>query len=352
VFFGMAFTIPKDYIGDAERYIDNFYLISKFNSTDYNHLFSDYSKFDEGSKDFYFITSAFLISRITNNYHVLFAFFAIIFAFFYLKSFRFLTKEEKFDTSFIAFLLAAMFTLSNCIFNINGVRFWTAAWIGVYCIFQLFLNNNKRYFILACIIPIVHLSFFIYLLVVFTAYFTQKKSRFWIIMYISSFFISNLSTNILTSIINYFPNILAATALGYMESSALKDMEGTLSLFRFLEHTYINLIILLFIINKAKIKSKGNVFYLYSFLIVWMTFVNFTMSIPSLGSRYMHLALPVIAYIWLVIFKDVKYKYVLYAYPIVYLHTLYILMMYILTVIPRHFYTANPFYLAYKYLLS
>src|SRR5690606_20800874 len=90
---------------------------------------------------------------------------------------------------------------------------------------------------------------------------------------------------------------------------------------------------------------------LFSFLLVWMTFVNFTMPIPSLGGRFMLLSYPIIAYIWLVNFKDVKYKKVLYVMPFVFLMSFYGQLRLYSLILEPIFYFSSPFYLIYKYLM-
>jgi len=358
IFFGMAFTAQigksADFLFDGAVY--RLYFESMVNGTiDYFLLFDDYVQFDEGSKDFFIVSLCFLLSYITNNYHVMFMVFAAIFAYFMLKSFNFLTEEEKFDASLSSFLLAAIFILSNGIFNINGARFWIAAWIGVYCIFQIFRNNNRLYFLLACIIPFIHVAFYFLVILLLTAYFTKKFDKFWIIMFVVSFFISNLSVGIIEYISNYLPTFISRTILQYTNESNLNRLEDSgfiQTVFLFLERLFVNIIIVLFYMNRRIIKLQPKAFNLYSFLIVLMVMVNFTMPIPSVGNRFIKLSLPIIAYIWLLVFKGKKYNAILYMYPLVNLFSFYKMIVYYMAVTDLKFYLMNPFYLIHKYLLS
>ena len=154
VFFGMSFTVSNvrgiDGTTDGISYRNAFESYKNVSTSQYYDGLKRFFTFDEGNKDY--DTVAFYVSRITDNYHVMFMFFAAIFAFFQLKTFRFLTTEDNFNNSLVCVLLAFLFTY-NQIFNINGMRFWTAAWIGVYSIFQIFLNDNKKYFLLALCTP-------------------------------------------------------------------------------------------------------------------------------------------------------------------------------------------------------
>ena len=359
VFFGMAFTVPsgksEEFGLDGAVYRQIFEQSSIYNSDEYVLLLSDYAQFDEGSKDFYVISLSFLLSRLTDNYHVLFLVYAIVFAFFMLKSFRFLTEEKEFDASLLSFLLAAMFILSNSIFNINGVRFWTASWIFVYGVFQVFRNNNKRYFLLICLSPMVHVSFYFVAALSLIAYFTKKYDRFWITLFVVSFFISNFSVVVLEYISQYLPTILSRIVQSYIRESYILKREEQIgflkSVFDFLQWLYVNIIIFLFYKNRQIIKHLPKAYNLYLFLIIFMTLVNFTMPIPSVGGRFIMLSLPIVAYIWLLVFKGRKYNVVLYLYPVVFLFSLYRLVGLYMRVTNLEFYLMNPFYLINKYLL-
>ena len=146
VFFGMSFTIEsgktEENRADSATYRRNFERYIFEGEFYYYERFQEYLDFDEGDKDFYFDTLAYFVSRVTENYHFLFMVFAIVFAFFALNTLKIFTSEKKFDNSYASYVLVALFMI-NDIFNINGVRFWTAAWIGVFCIFQIFSKNNK-----------------------------------------------------------------------------------------------------------------------------------------------------------------------------------------------------------------
>lgn len=357
--FGISFVVPSgrhsgEYTGDGVVYREKFEQISKYDTKDLSYLFADYSEFDDGDKDFYVIAMSFLVSRFTDNYHWIFGVYAIVFAFFMLKSLRFLTEEKNFDNSFYCFLLATIFIMSNPIFNINGVRFWTAAWIGVYSLFHIFRNNDMRFLILACLTPFVHVSFFVFLFILLIALFFRKYNKFWIILFGISFFVSEISFLILESVESFFPEFISRTIRLYTDSEVMVIKEESkvwyAGVFTFPPRLIVNLIVVFFIRNNKLIKEHAKSYNLYLFLIVWMTFVNFTMQVPSLGGRFFQLAIPVIVYIWLTAFNNQKYSkwialyYIAFAFPYLYLVNL------IFKVTEIEFYIANPIYLMFYYL--
>lgn len=362
IFFGLSFTVESGKTAesrfDGASYREKFDRYINYGELLYYSRLKEYVEFEEGHKDFYFDTIAFFTSQLTHNYHFLFFIFAAVFAYFALKSFRFLTSEPNFTTSLSCLILAYLF-MSNQIFNINGVRFWTAAWIGVYCIFQLIKNGDKRYLWLALLTPFVHSAFFLFVVVLLFGYFFKKLNhKLWVFLFLVSFLASNLSVELVRSVSDYLPPFLKRTAESYTDESYIGEVDNKGSgfiwvteIFKFLVRAYMNLMVWLFIKNSKMILSNPKTSRLYPFLLIWMVFVNFTMPIPSLGGRFMMLAYPIIAYIWLVNFKGVKYQRLLFAMPIVFVFSFYTQAILYFKVLEPEFYISSPFYLIYKYLI-
>lgn len=359
VFFGLSFTVSnvRDEVNsiDGVSYREKFELYNYVSDSEFYKRFNEYFTFEEGAKDYYFDTVAFYVSRVTDNYHIMFMVFAIVFAYFGLKSLRFLTSEPKFDASLSCLILVYLFMI-NQIFNINGVRFWTAAWIGVYCIFQIFRNGNKKYFLLALCTPFFHGAFWVYILVITFAYFSKWTQKVWVVLFFISFFVSNISVDFVRGIIGYLPPFLAGMAQSYTDAEYIQERSAAGSgfywvaeIFRFSVKVYMNYLVWLFIKNSSRINANPKTKSLFAFLLIWMTFANFTMPIPSLGGRFMVLAYPIIAYIWLVNFKGVKYQKVLHAMPFVFLFSFYTQFLLYKNVLSPTFYFSSPFYLIYKY---
>lgn len=360
IFFGMAFTVGNIRTagsGDAISYRIFFEEYGLTNSLEFYDGLKEFFMFDEGKKDYYFDTIAYFLSRITDNYHVMFMVFAAIFAFFLLKTFKFLTQEDEFTASFGCYVLAYLFMI-NQIFNINGVRMWTAAWVGVYAIFQIFRNNNKRYFLLLFATPFFHGSFWVFIAVSLFAYLLSRFEKPWIILFFISFFVGNVALELLQDISDLLPTFMSRLIASYTDSERVKLIaEGgtgfhwVSKLMSFLVRCYLNFMVFLFIKNSTLIKSDPRSRKLYLFLLPYMTFVNFTLAVPSLGNRYIILAYPIIAYVWLVNFKDVKYKKILYLMPVVFWFSIYFQIHEYINVLDPMFYFSNPLYLIYKYLI-
>lgn len=359
VFFGMSFSVGNirtEGSIDGVSYRAHFEEF-KFKSSNYYYEgLNEFFTFDEGSKDYYFDTVAFYVSRITDNYHVMFMVFAIIFAFFSLKTFKFFTNEDKFDTSISSFILAYLF-MANQIFNINGMRFWTAAWVAVYALFHIFGKKNKRYLLLLLVTPFFHGSFWILIAVVVIAIMFMRFDKAWTVLFFISFFVGSIAVELLQETSDLLPAFMQRMIASYTDADYIQSRsEGGTGfywvqrLFSTLVRFYMNFMVYLYIRNSKTIKANPKTKSFYLFLLVYMTFVNFTMAVPSLGGRYMTLAYPLIAYIWLVNFKGVKYKKFLYVMPVVFCFSIYGWIRQYITVLDFEFFVSSPFYLIYNYL--
>lgn len=361
IFFGMSFSVPSGRVEGTGGF-DSQYYREKFEEYQYVSSFEFYDNligflsFNEGKQDYYFDTVAFYISRITDNYHVMFMFFAIVFTYFSLKSLRFITQEEKFNTSITSYILVYLF-LYNQIFNINGVRFWTAAWIAIYCIFQIYRNNNKKYYLLALLTPYFHGAFWVYLAILAIAQVFRRFEKTWIILFISSIFISTISIEFIEYFQPYLPTFLSKMVNSYTSLEAIErrsNISGLGSIFanifKYLILFYINIIIIIFIKNAKKINQNQKTKNLYLFLLVWMSIFNFLFFVPSLGNRFITLSYPIIAYIWLVTFENKKYNYIILILPFIFLWNIREQIIHYSMVLTLDFYISNPFYLIYKYI--
>lgn len=361
VFFGMAFAVDNyraEGTFDGVSYRIQFEEYVFKSSWDYFDGLEGFLKFDEGKKDYYYDTVAYFVSRVTDNYHVMFMVFAMIFAYFMLKCLRFLTSEEKFNYSIAALILAYLFT-TNQIFNINGVRMWTAAWVGVYALFQIFRNGNKKYFLLLFITPFFHGSFWIFIAVTIMGYFLMRFNKVWVTLFFVSFFVGSIALELLQDISDELPVFMQLMISSYTDADYVELRTGPGTGFWWVGRLsatavrlYMNIMVYLFIKNSQMIKANPKTRILFMFLLVYMTFVNFTMPVPSLGGRYMRLAYPLIAYIWLVNFKDVKYQKYLYAMPFVFWFSIYGQINQYLAVLDKSFFISSPFVLVYKYLIA
>ena len=364
VCFGMAFSTESyDRLSmtssgiDAGRYRLEFEQSSNMTTPQFLNTWNEFIDFDEGSKDFYYIAIVYLVSRFTHNYHWLFMAFAIVFAFFQLKSLKLLVQQKNWENGLFFVLLALFFTW-NQIFNINAMRFYTAAWVGVYSVMQIFQNKRRGYFLLLLLAPFIHSSFWLFFVVVVLAFLFKGLEWFWIVIFVISFFSSTFLADLLGMTVDYLPEFLAKTVRGYTEEGRLFSetiYSGTgfwwvPMVFDYAYKIFTNLLVVLFIFNRKLIKDN-NTRNLYLFIIIFMTYINFAMPIPALGRRSIVMAYPIIAYIWLANFGKTKYKWLIYAFPFVWAWQIMTYVGFYFSVLDWTFFVSSPFVMVFKYLI-
>lgn len=360
VFFGMCFatSVGKDELnrGDAAAYRYRFEQYRYFNTADISDVFQGFTSMqDSKSRDIYVPLMSFVVAQVSENYHVFFALLAMVMSVFMLLSFKFLVGEEAFKYSWVCLLLAYFFIRGNGIFNINGCRFWTASWIAIYCNFQLFRNGNRKYLALALLTPMVHSSYWFYLIMLVLVYVSGRFTRFWKIAFFVSFFLSSVSMQLLQDLSDYLPPTLQFLVDRYTNDFEEKGnlYQVLRRLFDLVGNIYLTYMMYLFMKNEYIIVQNPKIKSLYQFLLVWMAVIFFVMPIPSLGVRYLKLAMPVMAYIWLVAFESRgMYRNVIKIFPLFFMMAIYEEFTgYISHSVYSDFYYTSPIYQIYKYLI-
>lgn len=350
--FGVAFTVTNirtDGSIDGITYRAEFEEYGKESASTFVDDFERYIDFEDGDQDFYFKTLTFAVSRFSSNYHVFFLFVALIFAFFQLKTLKFFTSHDNFSNSLFCLILFFLFTW-NQIFNINGLRFWTAAWIAVYSCFQLLVNKNKAYLLLAMLTPFVHGSYFLYLIVLVIYYLFGKFEKPWTVLFLCSFIVSTVAVEITRDAAVFLPDIFSKKIDFYTDSSYITET-GSGSGFWFIDRffqtlsfIYINIMTLILLFKNKQCPKSDQNRPLLRFLVIWMCFSNIFMPVPSVGGRFIQLSYPIIAYLWLSYFSNKRYSTFIYLLPFIWLMNIYYMIGHYMYVLDLEFFVTSPIY--------
>lgn len=359
IFFGLTFSVNTDDIIDGAWHRFYFEMDYYINWGEfYNNLIS-YFSFDSYNKDIYRDIISFFVSRFTYNYHWFFFVVAVIYSYFSLRSLRYFTSLKCFNFSLPILILLYLF-LNQDIFQINGVRFWTAGWIATYSIFQIFISNNKRYFLLLGVTPMVHISFFVIPLITILCFLYEKviifkgKDRFLYIIYFLSFLFSIFSISILQNISNHVPPALNILLNAYTDANYINEINNSSSTggyFKFAKYFLINSMVIILIINR-NLFFHNNFKALFYFILILISFVNIFIFVPSLGGRFFSFLLPFIAFTWGAIFNAKKYNFILFLVPILFFRDMYMNFVYYGMVLDFIDLISSPFYLFYHYLIE
>lgn len=119
--------------------------------------------------DLYFPIVGYLVSRFTDNGHVLFTVFAFVFGYFYSRNMWYVLERLPSKKIGALFILIILFFLINPITNINGVRYNTAVHIYVFALMPYLLEKDKSKLWWLIAVPLVHFSF-LYVVILAVAY--------------------------------------------------------------------------------------------------------------------------------------------------------------------------------------
>ena len=319
--FGMSMTVPRvrteNMNFDGIAYRNDFESYGKVTLHSFVKNFEDYLLL-EGQTDFYADLIYFFVCRFFDNYYVMFLFVALFFSVFLLKSLKIFVQEEHYENSLVCFILLYTF-LINQILNINAFRFFTATWIATYALLKIFVLKELKYFIWALLTPFFHGAFWAFPLLLLINCLLGKSMKICAVLFTASFFFTEFSVELLRNNIEFLPLALGQRLQVYLDAGYIEQINeggsGLIWLKRIIEaltRIYINLIVVVFVLRYHDRVEYSKCKNLFSFLLTLMIFTNLTMIIPSVGSRFLILALPLIAYIGLVCFIDKQYKYLFY----------------------------------------
>lgn len=357
LFFGLCMVFNQEVRNDGKFHA---YEFQQYEMKDYAQYSKEVGSFftlenREGTKDLFDKTVMYTVSRVTGNYHIYFLAIAFFYAFFMTRGLRIFTSEDTFDFSWASYFLLYIFFVYQFP-SINGVRFGVAAWAAILCLFKLFRDGDKRYFLLALVTPLIHASFVFFLGMILIAYFTRRFEKAWFVLFILSFIFSEVSMRVFSENAAYLPGYMAEWADAYVHYDEWYATEGSgfywlSALLKIARRFYFAFMIVLLYSNSNDIKSNPKTADIFAVLLVTFTIANFLSAIPSF-SRFVNLAIPLLAYIWLVNFKGVKYNWVLLLFPFVSIVAIKENIDVYISLLEPCFLYSNPFYLFWKYGLN
>lgn len=328
--FGIGFCAMNE-AADSFRYVEEFMMESQYTWGRYLLEVKEWATFESNIKDIYTLTVNVLVGKFTSNYHWTYLIYAAVFGFFYIKSLKIFLKHQMVKKEIVFYALLFMFCYSNPIFNINGVRFWTAAWIGVYVALNLFVERKYRMIPLLILMPLVHGSSVIWVVIMLAAIILSRFQKVTIGLYLASSFVSAVSyLNILNDYSYVLPQFMQNQIWSYTESEmALERLAGISEYgaayadFLIALPGYFQILLcILLILNRKEIYQNKKAGILMTVMLALAAITNFLSGIPSMG-RFQAFVIPFLVIVWSMnhdILK--KYDRYFYAVPILYAYSL------------------------------
>lgn len=357
--FGIGFC-ALDESADSFRYVEDFIIEHRYSWAQYLEIVREWFTFESNIKDIYTLTVNVFVGHFSDNYHWAFFIYAVIFGFFYIKSLRIFIKNDRVSKNYVFYSLLFMFCFSNPIFNINGVRFWTAAWIGVYVTLNLFLEKDYKKLPLLLFLPLIHGTSVLWIVIMGVAFLLQRFQSLSIIIYVASAFVTSASyLNNLSDFSYLLPQFMQNQIWSYTESDmALERLAGQSEYgaayadFLMALPKYFQILMCILLILKRNVinrdKYAGR---LLSVMLALAAITNFLSGIPSMG-RFQVLVIPFLIVVWANNYKIMsKYDRLFIIVPLVYAYSMLHWFRHMSGVTEPYLYVFPAPFIVIKYLL-
>lgn len=289
--FGYTFFINSNSGADSIRYAQTFIDFSNSSYLELHTILSSFN-YDSGSSfDIVIPLLSFSLSKITNNWHILFAVYAILYGYFNIKCISLMYNLYLTKANYNSLLYFLFFLLIAPIYEINGIRYYLATWIFFYGAYYVVIYEKNIYLIIALFSCLVHFSYFSVNMILIVFVILGKKNIVYYPLLISSFILPKNSEELIRNIVDQLPFGLSMHVNEYSKNinsiSYLSDNVTVLVSSYVTSFFYWFLIVSVFLtMYKLRFIIKENKYLrLYSFLLLLLSFVNYISIVPS-GERF------------------------------------------------------------------
>lgn len=223
-YLGFNLVIGGDYGGaDSAHYADQ---LKDFYQE--NVSFSEVSRkfYNTGDGiDIYQPLVTYGVSLFTDNARILFAIFSIIFGFFWIKSYEILVSHIPGNISLLITVMLIVYLTINPIWNVNGVRMWTAAHVFGYGVLSYYLEKNKAGVMYLFLSSVVHWSFIILVILWLLSIFLKwMPVALFLGMYFISGFIAELDVEAVRENLGVIPELFSDRTEGYVSEAYVEKV--------------------------------------------------------------------------------------------------------------------------------
>jgi len=300
IFFGFTLTIilaDSDEQSDGSRYRDKFVAMAG-QQVNFDNISVLFYNEDSQVLDVIETIVIFTVSRFTDNYHVLFAVFGLIFGYFYSRNIWYLIDRagKGIATENISIILTFAFIVG--FWEINGFRFWTATHIFLFGTLPYLFEGKKNYLGFAVLAVFMHFSYVLPLLVLGFHIATGKRTSVYFILFILTFFVKELNLTQLGEFLTAnLPEIFLPRVKGYVNEGYASDLSDIYAKANWyvvfyqlaLKWSIALLMAGIFFYGKAFLKTNKNFDRLFSFTLLLYSVANIFSLVPS-GGRFLALS--------------------------------------------------------------
>lgn len=230
IYFGFVFVYadPFSYGGaDSARYAAR--LIEIHNHPfSFEFLLGTFYNPNNGSVDIYEPLLTWLVGIFTDDPRVLFMLFAAVFGFFLTQNLWIIFQKIDRKISVLLFLFMFSYALINPIWNINGVRMWTAAHVFLFGILQYFILQKPGGISWSVLSVLIHFSFLFPLGILGLWLVVPKKINYLFALYLITAFIDEINVLELRELLSFLPAVFQPRVESYTnEAYVLRVQEAS-----------------------------------------------------------------------------------------------------------------------------
>jgi hypothetical protein len=230
----------------------------------------------------------YIVSRFTDNFHVLFAVFGLIFGYFYSRNIWYLIEKGGNSLKKTAIPFVFLFALIMPYWTINGFRFNTATHIFLFCALTYLLERKRIYVLLSATTMLLHFSFFLPVVILGLYSILGNRPFLYFSIFITSTFIIELDVQFLKNYMESLPAFIQFKVRAYTYDEYIaftKDSLVGLNWYVVARRTGLRYLVYFFIIYtylfKPEYTSKGKLANLYNFGTLFTGLANILSVIPS-----------------------------------------------------------------------
>ncbi|MCS3050336.1 EpsG family protein [Parabacteroides johnsonii] len=166
---------------------------------------------------------SFLVSRVTDNGHIFFCVLAMIYGFFYSRNIWYVLDRLPDKRMGWIWVMMAFYFLVCPIWQINGVRMWTALHIFVYGAMPYLIEGKRKSLIWCVVSLLVHFSFLYPLAVIILFHLVKNRNMsIFFAFYIFTLFVKTLDLSAISSLLtNILPGMYENRIESYVNENTM-----------------------------------------------------------------------------------------------------------------------------------
>ena len=298
VFFGMTIAVGEESQGsDINRYMDEMVYLHGINF-DFRQAIDYFEK--SGEIDILRTFLSIVVSRFTDNGHLLLIVYGIIFGYFFSRNMWFVLDRVHGKLKWPSLILIWCLFLETPIWDMGGFRFHTGTHVFIFGLLPYLFDGKKKSLLWCYLTPVIFHFAFVAPLFILTLYLIfGNRIKLYFVFFLFSFIISEINIGPLNNLLeNNAPEVFLERTDSYRNQEKITEFRKGGSgervwyarYYRKLLIWSVSILLGIFYIkNRNFINSHTSIKTLLCFSFLLFGYANILSSIPS-GGRFLHAA--------------------------------------------------------------